>query len=58
MSVKRPDRCGICGGFRLIRAVDNHGKAYMGCAVCVVRPVDSMPTTTLQAADKAEQEGK
>lgn len=32
----RVDRCNSCGGTEFVQAVDNDGKAYFGCARCIV----------------------
>lgn len=26
--------CGVCGGYALVDAIDNHGQPYRGCARC------------------------
>jgi 8-oxo-dGTP pyrophosphatase MutT (NUDIX family) len=31
--------CGICGGTYTIHAYDNHGKPYVGCALCTILPM-------------------
>lgn len=42
MKRRKPDRCGTCHGTKLVKAVDNHGEEYLGCARCViVLPADA-----------------
>lgn len=36
MRRRKPERCGVCGGTRFVKAVDNHGEEYLGCARCVI----------------------
>lgn len=30
------ERCGACGGREFVRAVDTNGRAYPGCARCIL----------------------
>lgn len=46
------ERCGNCGGREFVRAIDNEGKAYPGCARCTV---NHLPPEVLQ---KLQEEGQ
>jgi len=50
------DRCGCCGGTRLVDAVDNFGRQYRGCASCRILSLAEIEAIVAQGSDRREAE--
>jgi hypothetical protein len=51
-------RCLICGGTKMVEAVDNTGQQYLGCACCVVvlPPATALAGETARCGEAAEDD--